>query len=133
MASGVSSKDAAVNNEIFRKDNPMILACDRHLATILPVRLAYVSGGYKAGQVLGRNSVSGNYEKYDNGASSGLDTAVCVLMHAATPASSDTELAKAVFGGRVYEDKLTGLDSNGKTDLKSRSIVDASGSQILIF
>jgi hypothetical protein len=35
--------------------------------------------------------------------------------------------------GEVYESLVTGLDANGKTDLKSRSVIDGSGNTILIF
>ena len=48
--------DAEVNNSLFRKDWPVILALNAHLATILPVRLSYVAAGYKAGQVLAYTS-----------------------------------------------------------------------------
>lgn len=133
MGAGKSSLDAATSGEIFRKDHPMILACNRHQALILPARMAYVADGYVAGQVVARNTVSGLYEKYDDGASSGLDTAAGVLLHDVEPASGSSELARVVFEGKVFEDKLTGLDSAAKTDLKARSIVDATGAQILTF
>lgn len=133
MASGTSSKDAAVSTEIFRKDQPLILACNRHQALIRPVRLAYVSGGYPAGQVLARNTVTGFFEKYNDAGASGLNTAAAVLLDACEPASGDTELTTAIFKGHVYESKLTGLDANAKTDLGARSITDASGVAILSF
>lgn len=133
MANGKSSLDAAVSTEIFRKNHPVILACNRHQAHMVPVRLAYVAGGYKPGQVIACNSVDGTYAKYDDGASSGLDTAVGILNHEAEPASGDTEAAVMIAGGKVFEAKLIGLDANGKTDLKSRTITDATGVAILSF
>lgn len=136
----MSSQDMKFSGEIFRKDHPMILACNRHLATILPVRLQYDSGGYKAGVVLARQTsgaASGTYTKYSDSAGSGIGTAAAILFQDVDVSdfadASDTVLARGIFGGEVFEDKVTGLDANGKTDLGSRSIVDASGAQILKF
>lgn len=129
--------DAKVNQEIFRKNHPIIIASNRHLASILPVRLAYNADGYVAGQVLARNTTSGLHAKYDDGASSGLNTAVGVLFEDVPvekfASSSDTVLARGIFGGELFEAKLTGLDANAKTDLKSRSITDARGVVTLKF
>lgn len=133
MASGKSSLDAAVATEIFRKDHPIILACNRHHATILPVRLAYKSGGYAAGEVVARNSVSGEYAAYNDAGASGLDTAAGVLLDAVEPASGSTDIGRVVFRGEVFQSKLTGLDANAITDLNARSITDGSGTQILLF
>lgn len=133
----MANLDALFNGEIFRKDHPIIIAQNRHLATISPVRLAYHASGYEAGRVLARNSVSGYYERYDNGASSGLDTATSVNLDAVDatdfPSATGTVLARAVFGGELYESKLTGLDANAKTDLGSRSLVLADGTTVLKF
>lgn len=129
----MGSLDAKFSGEIFRKDHPMILASNRQLASLLPVRLAYDSDGYAAGTVLGRNTVSTFYEAYDNGASSGLDTAACILFEAVPAeefdgtAASSTTMAVGIFGGEVYKDKLVGYDSNAKTDLNAREIIDATG------
>jgi hypothetical protein len=121
------SQDAIVDTEIFRKDHPMILACLRHQAMILPVRLSYVSGGYVAGQVLAKNTVTAMFEKYNDAGGSGANVAKCVLLDAAEPAVGDTLIARAVFKGHVYKDKLTGLDAAGITDLGARTISDSSG------
>ncbi len=126
--------DAFTSQEIFRKDHPMILASNRHLASIKPVRLAYDADGYVAGQVLGRNSVSGYFQKYDSGGASGLDTATCILFEEVTAAaSSGTTIARGIFAGEVYKSKLTDLDSGAETDLKARTIVDATGIEVLKF
>lgn len=123
----MASIDMGFNSEIFRKDHAIIISSNRQLASILGVRLAYDANGYAAGTVLARNTVSGSYAKYDNGASSGLDTAKAVLLHEVKAAdfvsSGDVQAAQALFGGEVFEDKLTGLDANAKTDLGAKSIV----------
>lgn len=125
--------DAVSSTEIFRKDNPMILACARAQALLLPIRLDYVSGGYKAGTVLGKNSVSGNYGVYNDSASSGLNTAVAILFEAAEPASGGTDLARGIFKGNVFYDKLVGIDAAGVTDLKARTFADSTGVTLLTF
>lgn len=133
MASGISSLDAQVNNQIFRKDQPMILACNRHLAWIAPVRMAYAAGGYPAGQVVGRITANGLYAAYNDSNSDGTQTAVGVLFADCTPASGDTEASRCIMGGKVFQAKLTGLDAAAIVDLKGRSIIDALGVQILSF
>lgn len=133
----MSSLDIKFSGEIFRKDHAIILSGNRVLASLLPVRLAFVSGGYVAGQVLARNSVSELYEKYDNGGSSGTDVAKAILFEDKAESdfasSGDTQVARGIFGGEVFKDKLTGLDSAAETDLDARTIVDASGVSILKF
>lgn len=129
--------DATFSGDIFHVNHPMILAQNRHLATLVPVRLAYDASGYEAGRVVARNSTSGEYAKYDNGASSGLDTAVGILFEEAPAAYFDSTtgsvIARMIAGGEVFESKLVGLDANAKTDLGSRSIVDATGTTVLKF
>lgn len=133
----MASLDAKFSGEIFRKDHPQIIAQNRQLASILPVRLAYTGDDILAGTVLARNTTSGYYEPYDNGGSSGTDTAACILLetHAAIEfaSSGDTQLGKGLFGGEVFKDKLTGLDANAITDLGAKTIVDATGVNVLKF
>ncbi len=137
----MSNVDANFVSEVLRHDDPQIIAANRHQALFLGVRLAYDSGGYAAGDVLALNSVNGLYYQYDDGGSSGLNTAVCVLEQGvpatafpgtgATIASS--ALAAAIFGGTVYYDKLGGIDANAVTDLKGRRITDVSGVNLMVF
>jgi hypothetical protein len=133
----MSSIDAKFNSEIFRKNQPMIIAADRQLAVLLPVRLAYSSAGYKAGTVLARNTTSGYYQAYDDAASSGLNTARGVLLEEHPTddfeSSTGTVAAVCIFAGLVFKDNLTGLDSNGETDLSAKTIVDATGTNLLKF
>jgi hypothetical protein len=129
--------DAKVDTEIFRKDHPIILASNRHLATIYGVRLAYDASGYKAGTVLGRNSVDGTYAAYSNSASSGLDTAASILFEDVPaelfPATTGTAVARGIMGGEVFKAKLTGLDASAITDLGARTIIGADGVEVLKF
>ncbi len=125
---------------IFRHDQPNIIAKNPQRANIDGVALAYDSGGYVAGQVLAKNSTSGLYQKYSDNASSGVGTAVCVLLDNlrsdyTTAASGDvgTQFARGVFGGEVFKDNLTGLDADAVTDLGGRTYSDFAGNNILTF
>lgn len=133
MASGISSLDASVNNSIFRKDHPMILACLRHLAWIGPARMVFQVGGYAAGTVIGKVTSSGFFAAYNDSNSDGTQTAVGILFDDCTPASGDTEVTRAILGGKVYQAKLTGLDAAAIVDLKARSVTASDGAQILSF
>lgn len=128
--------DFFTSQEVFRKNHPMILANNRQLATIIGVRVAYDASGYLAGTVLARNSVSGYYQAYSDIGASGIDTAVGILFHDIAVEDFNgltSTAAQMITKGNVFETKLIGLDANGKTDLKSRSIVDGFGNTILMF
>jgi hypothetical protein len=130
--------DAKVNNEIFRKDHPIIIAMNRHLATIIPVRLAYDSDGYLAGLVLGKVTSTGEHQAYDDGNSpAGVGVALGVLMEdvpvESFPSATGSALARMVVGGELFKAKLTGLDANAITDLGARTITGADGVDVLKF
>lgn len=129
--------DAKFSGEIFRKDHPQVIAQNRHLASILPVRLTYDAAGYQAGVVLARNTVSGFFSKYVDGSASGLGTAACVNMQEVRTtdfeSATGSSLAKGIFAGELFKDKLSGLDTAGETDLKARTIIDATGISVLKF
>lgn len=135
--------DAKVNNQIKRNDFAIILACNRHLATLLPVRLVRTGTDYSAGLVLGRVTATGFYKNYDDSASDGSQVAAGVLFEdvlledrsdsSPSLGASGTAVARCIFGGEVFQDKLTGLDAAAKVDLGARTIIDASGVNILKF
>lgn len=131
---------ANFNGNIFHKDFPMVIATNRSSAVLLPVRLAYNSDGYPAGQVLGRNTTSGLYVKYTGSGASGIDVARAVLFdaHAVedfdSTAATGSTMGVGIFGGcTVFVDKLTGLDSDAIDDLNGVSITDATGVAVLKF
>lgn len=127
--------DPAVNNSIFRKDYPVILALNAHLATILPVRLDYNALGYPAGQVLCQEA-NGLFEKYSAGSGSAL-TAQCILLDTIPLeqfiAPTGTAMGRGVFGGQVYLSPLADYNATVLSNLNGRIIKDASGVQILSF
>lgn len=133
----MANLDAAFNPSVFRKDMPMILATNRHLATLLPVRLAYDSGGYEAGRLLALNSVSGLFQKYANGGASGTGTAVGFLFAPISvddfPSATGTAVERMVVGGELYNSKLVGVDGTATTQLGARVITDSSGTAIFKF
>src|SRR3954466_15293113 len=100
----MGNTDSRFNGEVFRKDHPMILAARRDLASLKPIKLAYNSAGYAAGTVLALNSTSHLHQAYDDNASSGLNTAVCVLMDEVkvdefpgTNSAVDYQVARGVY------------------------------------
>lgn len=128
--------DAKVNNEIFRQDQTIILALNRHLADIQPVRLAFDADGYKAGQVVARDTSSGLWEKWSAVSGDSPDSH-CILfenvpVQDVDSAASGTAVARGIYGGDVYQDKCLELDSNAKTALGGRTIVN-NGDNIFKF
>lgn len=125
--------DANVNNQLFRKDYPQIIAKNRHLASLSGVRLKGVAADYQAGTVLGKNSVDGLFYAYNTGSASGLNTAVCVLMETIADNGESTLLGRGIFSGELLQDNLTGLDAGAKTNLGARSYQASDGVNILKF
>jgi hypothetical protein len=132
---------ATVNfdEEIFRKDNPAsaLILRNRHLASIVPVSLVYDEDGYLSGVTLARNTTSGKWAKYDGGGSSGLDTAVGVLLDPVPvedfKSESDIVFARMIVGGELDNALISGMDSNGRTDLDAKLVVSGTGKTIFKF
>lgn len=80
------------------------------------VTIASGQGNIIKGRVLGKITASGKYGPYDNAAVDGRETAVCIAAEGVDATSGD-QLCQVVFSGAVYENKLTGIDAPGKTDL----------------
>lgn len=133
----MANLDAEFSNQIFRKDYPIILAQNRHLATFGPVRLAYDSGGYNAGQGLARNTVSGLYQKYVSGGASGLGVVAGFLFAPVDvtefPSATGTAMERAIFGGELFNNLIIGDDGTFATQLSGRKYTDSSGTTIFKF
>lgn len=132
----MASLDASTSGEVFRKNHPVIIANDRHLATIVGVRVANNSVRVAAGTVLGRNNVSGFYQPYSDIGASGIDTAVGILLDDIETEdfnSQTSTVGRLIVKGNVYENNLTGLDAAAKTDLHARSVIDGSNDTIMMF
>lgn len=129
-----SPGDVNYKAEIFRKDFPQLIAKSMQRLVTLPVRLAYNSAGYSQGTVLARDAADGLYKKYDDGGGTGVNTAVCVLADEVSAVdSSGTKLAVAIVHGELYNDKLVGIDANGRTDMGARTYTEADGTVIFSF
>ncbi len=127
--------DARVNNEIFRNDQTQIIALNRHLAKLTPVRLKYDSAGYVAGQCVARNTSSGTWEKFSAISGSSPDSH-CILFENVIGeeflGTTGTAVARGIVAGDVYQDKCTNLDSTFKSALAGRLIVN-NGDNIFSF
>lgn len=125
--------DAKVNNQIFRKDWPQVLAKNRHLASLGPTRLASIGVDYVAGTVLALRT-DGLYVPYVASGPSGTGTAAAVLEQSITDDSvQGSMMGVGIFGGEVYYGALSGVDSGAVTNLNGRTYTASDGNQILKF
>lgn len=130
--------DMKVLTEAFRKNFPIIIAINRHQATLLPMRVEYLSGGYFAGQVMAKRTSTGLFAKYNDAGSDGVNTATSILFEDIedmdnTDAPSGSQVARGIFGGTVYKTKLIGLDAAAITDLGAKTLSDSIGPDLLKF
>lgn len=128
--------DAGFKPEIFRKNNPIIIAANRMSAKIIGVRLKYDALGYLAGTVLARKTATGLYEKYNDGGSGGTEVAKGILLDE-SPAEDQSAASGAVvrmlYAGTVFKAALTGYDAAALVDFKGREVVDGKGTELLSF
>lgn len=76
-----------------------------------------------AGQVVGIITASGKYTIYDNVATDGSEVAAGILYAPLDTSASDRNGVAIVRMAEVAEARLTGLDTAGKADLKTRNII----------
>lgn len=131
-----SAIDAEVNNQIFRKDWPAIIAMRRDLAQISPVRLKNDGNDYLAGQALARKTSDSLFYRW-SAISGGTYDSPCILMETVTTDSEDNAasaaLARAIFAGYVYKSKLTDYDANWKTAAVAVEKTDATQITVVKF
>lgn len=141
----MGSQDALFNSSIFRKDNPIILACRRDLASFMGVRLVYSAYDYMPGQALVRVTSTGLFDRWSN-ASGGTYDSPCVLFEQVTNPQqqansagatltgvSGSTLARAIMGGLVYTANLIDADAGFKTALKSIDRYDSNATEMTKF
>ena len=142
--SRTTGMDAFFDPSIFRNDKKLLILSDYHKAVLRPVRLAPHPDGddYEVGTVLGKYSsgdYSGFWGPYSDSGTSGLDTAVGVLLNGVENQEADsaasTPAAIAIMGGGVVlkKDALVGYTSAAKGDLGAREFTDSSGIDQVIF
>jgi hypothetical protein len=126
-------------SEIFRKDWPesALILRNRHLASIVPVKLNYDAAGYASGVALAKNTTGGWWTKYSDAGSSGINTATGILLNPVAVEdfkdSSDIIEAQMIVGGELDNALITGMDANGRTDLGAILISSATGKTIFKF
>ncbi len=126
--------DAKVNNQIFRKDHPIIIAKNRHLASIIAARLAHDTDGYQAGQVIARDDGDGLFYKWSAVSGGSYDTVSVLMEEVVGDAFTGTTgncLARTIVGGEVFYDKLIEIDAQAITDMKAKIVYDATAEAIL--
>lgn len=126
--------DAVVNNEIFRKNHPIIIAMRPDLAVMEPVRLVLRAEGYLPGQVLGRISASGLFDKWSQ--VSGTADCQAVLFEEITAdaqGATGGALARGITAGFVYTDLLLDYNSTAKSGLGAKDLTDAGGNHVTKF
>ena len=138
-------QDAHFSGSIFRKDNPIILACRRDQAVLLGAGVVYDGSDYLPGQALVRKASDGLFYRWSS-ASGGSYDSPCVLFDHLTVAAQQTNqdplggtgasgasLVRVLTKALVYTDQLVEADAGFKTQLKSTDIVDAGGVGITKF
>jgi hypothetical protein len=140
----MANLDAKFSGQIFRKDNPIILAVRRDQAVIMGVRVAYDSGGYMPGQVLVRKVSDGLFYKWSS-ASGATHDSTCVLFDQATDSDqlannhgvltgvSGSTLLRALMKAVVYTDNLIDYDSGAKGELGAVNFVDSGSVNLTKF
>lgn len=122
--------DATFDGQVFRKDHPMVIVRNRHLASIIPSRLAYNADGYKAGQVIALDT-DDTWKKWS--LVSGTATVVGVLFEdIAALASSGTALARGIMAGEVDKAQLIDYNAQAKTAMLAKEF-PANGVTVVKF
>ena len=140
----MANQDAKFSGSLFRKDNRVILACRRDKAEFMGARIVYDGADYHPGQVLVRKASDGLFYRF-SAASGGSYDSPCVLFDDVLVADFQSEgapsatgvqaapLARVLMAADVYTSLLVDYDSNAKTALKSKDMVDAAGVAITKF
>lgn len=132
-----SSIDSEVNNQIFRKDYPVVIAKRRELASLAPVRLAGDGADFIAGTAIARETSSGKFKRW-TAVSGGTYDTPCVLFESVPAYQFDSAvtggaLARAVVQGYVYQGSLVGSNTQFITALGGVIQTDASQVAIVKF
>ena len=134
----MSQQDANFQSQIFRKDNPIILAMRRDKAQFIGARIAFDGDDYIIGQALVRKPSDGLFYRWSAASGGSYDTP-CVLYdnclgfdfsEDGAPSATGAQgapLVRGLISGTVYTNKLVGSDANFLTALKAVNVVDAGG------
>jgi hypothetical protein len=140
----MANLDAKFSGQIFRKDNPIILACRRDQAVFFGVRVAYDPTGYLPGQCIVRNVGTGLWQKWSaaSGASNDspyvlfdpcTDSAQLANNGGVTAGVSGSTLLRGLGKAQVYTNLLVDYDAAFKALIKSIDRQDSGGNLITGF
>lgn len=133
-----SSIDAEINNQIFRKDFPNIIAVRRDLANIEAGRLFNDGNDYLPGECLVRVTSTGMFKRW-SAASGGTYDTPCVLFETVSSYQFDSTvtggaLARIIFSSAgVYKSKLIDYDAGFKTAIGGKELTGADGVTVVKF
>jgi hypothetical protein len=140
----MGNQDANWNNQIFRKDNPIVLACRRDQAVFMGVRLLYDGFDYMAGECLVRVTSTGLFSRWAT-ASGGTYDSPCVLFdqvtvpqfqaseQGATGGASGSALGRGLMKAVVYGANLVDYDSTFLAAIKGVVTYDSNATQMIRF
>lgn len=87
------------------------------------VTVAAAASALVAGTVMGKITASGKYVAYSNGAADGSEAAAGILYAAVADSAADQKAVLIVRHAEVAENRLTGIDANGKADLLALGVI----------
>jgi hypothetical protein len=87
------------------------------------VTIAAAAPAMVAGTVVGKITASGKYTVYSDAAGDGTQVAAGVLYTNVADAAADQKAVIIARDAEVMESELTGLDANGKADLRALGII----------
>lgn len=129
----LNGQDAYFDGEAQRKDHPIVLACNRDLATILPTRVLNRAEGYKAGQVIARDTSDQFYKAFSAISGGSFDSVGVLFESIGAQSATGGTLARTVFGGEVYKSVLVDFSSDASDEMLAREITDSLGTTIVKF
>lgn len=124
--------DASYKDEVFRKDHYMIIASNRHLASIKAIKTDSTDP-LLPGQIMARVQSTGLHQKWSVASGVAHDTVVVLFDELTENEASGESTLRGIYGGEVYEGELIELDATAKTEMGGKSMVDGLGTAILKF
>lgn len=108
-------------------NDPTAILASSHGYVVMNVTVKAGEGEVAKGTVLGIETASGKYVKYDDAASDGSEVAKAIIADKVDATSND-QLVAVYIKGVFHKSKLTGYDANALTDLNGRVVGVEGGS-----
>lgn len=139
----MGTQDAKFKGSIYRKDNPIVLACRRDQAVMLGARIVYDPTGYLPGQALVRSPSDGLFRKWSAASGAAFDSPVVLFDDCTSDQQladgsglagvSGASLVRVLAQALVYTSMLVDADAGFQAAIKSKTIIDSSGLSITKF